>query len=271
MNNISKFIKERRSVRSYDGSALDESIKSDLLSMAESIENPFGIPVAFKFLHAGEHGLSCPVVSGTELFVGGKIENGPDASLAFGYSFEAFVLYAQSLGLGTVWLGGTMNRAAYEKAMELGGNEIMPCAAAIGRAAAKMSLKESMMRQAIKADERLPFETLFFRGGFDAPLSPEAAGSLALPLEMLRLAPSAVNKQPWRLVVTENAVHFYLKRSKGFSPDQKLDMQMIDMGIALCHFAMTAEECGINVRFERIEAQSECGPELQYIGSYALC
>ena len=33
-------------------------------------------------------------------------------------NFEQLVLRAQDLGLGTVWLGGTMNRAAYEKAME---------------------------------------------------------------------------------------------------------------------------------------------------------
>ena len=63
------------------------------------------IPVEFKFLDAKEHGLICPVVTGTDLYVGGKIKSVPDACVAFGYSFETFVLYAQSLGLGTVWLG----------------------------------------------------------------------------------------------------------------------------------------------------------------------
>ncbi len=83
-------------------------------------------------------------------------------------------------------------------------------------------------------------EELFFDGAFDTPLTKEKAESLAIPLEMIRLAPSAVNKQPWRVVVVDNTVHFYLKRSKGFSKEGKLDMQMIDMGIALCHFALAA-------------------------------
>ena len=63
------------------------------------------------------------------------------------------------------------------------------------------------MRKAIKADERLPFEELFFDGTFDNPLSKERAGNLAQPLEMVRLSPSAVNKQPWRVIVADNAAH----------------------------------------------------------------
>jgi len=54
-----------------------------------------------------------------------------------------------------------------------------------------MSVRETMMRKAIKADERLPFEELFFRGTFDTPLTMDRAGKLAIPLEMVRLAPSA--------------------------------------------------------------------------------
>ena len=112
-DNIVKHISDRRSVRTYYGQELRESDKDKLLSFMENIENPFGIPVKFKFLNAKEHGLTCPVVTGTDLYVGGKVKSVPNASVAFGYSFEKFVLYAKSLGIGTVWLGGTMNRPAY--------------------------------------------------------------------------------------------------------------------------------------------------------------
>ena len=61
---------------------------------------------------------------------------------------------------------------------------------------------------------------------------------------MVRLAPSAVNRQPWRILVDQNCVHFYLKRTKGFNGG-KIDMQKIDMGIALCHFDLMCEELGI--------------------------
>ena len=224
----------------------------------------------FRFLDAEEHHLTCPVVSGTALYVGGKIKHVPDANAAFGYSFERFVLYAQSLGLGTVWLGGTMNRAAFEAAMELADDELMPCASPIGYPAAKPSLREAMMRKAIKADERLPFGELFFAGGFDRPLTKATAGRLAEPLEMVRWAPSAVNKQPWRVIAADDTAHFYLKRSKGFSHDGRLDMQMIDMGIALCHFALTAEACGLQTAFVRQDPGLVPPSEAEYIASWRV-
>lgn len=270
MKNITELIATRRSVRTYDGRALDETTKEHLLSYANNIQNPFNIPVRFKLLDAKKDGLTCPVVSGTELYVGGKIENAPKASVAFGYSFEEFVLYAQSLGLGTVWLGGTMNRAAFEQAMELSKNETMPCATPIGYTAKKMSIRENMMRKAIKADERQPFEELFFDGSFDTPLTKEKAGKFAEPLEMVRLAPSAVNKQPWRVVVADNAAHFYLKRSKGFSHEGKLDMQMIDMGIALCHFSLAAKENGLHTQFVQDDPKLISNSDVKYIASYQL-
>ena len=268
MKNITEHIQNRRSVRTFDGRELAETDMENLASFAQTIENPYKIPVNFKFMNAKEYGLNCPVTVGTDLFVGGKIKCTENASVAFGYSFEMLVLYAQSIGIGTTWLGGTMNRSAFEDAMELDTDEIMPCASPLGYPAKKMSLRESMMRKGVKADERLPFEELFFEGSFDKPLSKENAGKWAEALEMVRLAPSAVNKQPWRVVVCDNAVHFYLKRSKGFARTEKLDMQMIDMGIALCHFDLTAKENNLNVVFEQNDPKLESNAE--YIASFRL-
>ena len=61
---------------------------------------------------------------------------------------------------------------------------------------------------------------------------------------MVRWAPSAVNKQPWRIIVTEHGFHFYEKRDKGYVSDKTGDLQKIDVGIALCHFMMGLEEQG---------------------------
>ena len=268
MNNIAEHIKNRRSVRTFDGRELAKTDMDNLTAFAKTIENPHKIPVDFKLMNAKEYGLNCPVTVGTDLFIGGKIKCTKNFSVAFGYSFEAMVLYAQSIGIGTTWLGGTMNRAAFEKAMELDSDEIMPCASPLGYPAKKMSIRESMMRKAIKADERLPFEELFFDGSFGTPLSKEKADKWADVFEMVRLAPSAVNKQPWRVVVCDNAAHFYLKRSKGFNYNEKLDMQMIDMGIALCHFDLTAKENNLNVVFEQNDPKFESDAE--YIASFRL-
>ncbi len=270
MENIKDLVKNRRSVRSYDGREVTAEDKAKLCDFMENIENPYGINVEFKLMDAGEHGLKCPVVVGTDLYVGGKTKRVPSAFEAFGYSFEMLVLYAQSLGIGTVWLGGTMNRPAFEAAMGLAEDEMMPCASALGYPANKMSLRESMMRKAIKADERLPFEELFFDGSFDTPLTEEKAGKLAYPLEMVRWAPSAVNKQPWRIVAESNAVHFYLKRSSGFGNHKALDMQRIDMGIALCHFDLAARELGLKPSFAQDDPRIPHDDGTVYIASYRI-
>ena len=140
----------------------------------------------------------------------------------------------------------------------------------LGYPAKKMSIKESMMRKGVKADSRIPFETMFFDGAFDTPLTPEKAGKLKHPLEMVRWAPSAVNKQPWQVVLKENAAHFYLKHSKGFVSEAVGDMQKIDMGIALCHFALAAEEGGLNIQFCLSDPGITTGTDTEYIASYSV-
>ena len=270
MENIKDIITNRRSVRTYENRPLTPEDKLRLEDFSKEVENPYGIRVSFRFLNAEEHELTCPVVTGTSQYIGGKIKNLPFAFEAFGYSFEMLVLYAHSIGIGTVWLGGTMNRPAYEKAMMLADDEIMPCASPIGYPAKKMSLRESMMRKAIKADERLPFEALFFDGAWDVPLTAAAAGTLSFPLEMVRLAPSAVNKQPWRVIVEKDTVHFYLKRSRGFGNGATLDMQKIDMGIALCHFALAAKENALYAKFIHADPSIAVPEDAEYIASYQI-
>ena len=268
MEHIEELVRNRRSVRTFDGKGLSEEDLRKLSSFMAELKNPYDIHVECKLLDAKQNKLSCPVVSGTDLYVGAKAKNVPHMEEAFGYSFEMLVLYAQSLGIGTVWIGGTMDRAAFERAMDLGEEERMPCVSPLGYPAKKKSLKENMMRKAIKADSRLPFEDLFFDGTYGVPLTEEKAGKLAGPLEMVRWAPSAVNKQPWRVVVNENAAHFYLKRNKGFISDAAGDLQKIDLGIALCHFALGAGESGLNVKFEINDPGIKTEGDVEYIASY---
>jgi len=99
------------------------------------------------------------------------------------------------------------------------------------------------MRRAIHADKRQSFEKLFFDGGFDRPLTPEGAGAFREALELVRLAPSAVNRQPWRIVRQGDAFHFFKKRSMPANPLG--DVQKLDVGIALAHFVLAAEAKGI--------------------------
>ena len=201
--------------------------------------------------------------------IGAKVKRVPHAEEAFGYSFELLVLYAQSLGIGTTWIGGTMDRPAFERALALGTDEMMPCVSPLGYPAAKMSLRETMMRKGVKADARFRFEELFFAVGGKA-LTEETAGKLFGPLELVRLAPSAVNKQPWRAIVSGNDAHFYKKKDKGFVSDATGDLQKTDLGIALCHFALGAQDAGLELHFSLDDPLLAIAADWEYIATWSV-
>ncbi len=265
--NTLEAIRSRRSVRSFDGSALRPEDAQRIMEFAAKIENPYDIPIEWKLLDAKKHGLSSPVIVGTDTYIAGKMRRVPHAEEAFGYTFEKLVLFAEALGVGTTWIAGTMKRDAFEKAMALADGEVMPCVSPLGYPAKKVSLRESVMRKGVKADARLSFGELFFDGAFEKPLSKEAAGALAQALEAVRLAPSAVNKQPWRVVLRGDEAHFYEKRSGGYDKGA-WDIQKIDMGIALCHFEVAAKELGKHPVFEISDPGIAAPSNTVYIASF---
>lgn len=263
-------IRVRRSVRSFDGRPLTPEDRAALLALAETTRNPYGLPVRFALLDGAENGLSSPVIVGASHWLAGKLPRAPHAEEAFGFAFETLLLRAVALGLGTVWLAGTLSRGAFEAAMALEAGEVLPCVSPVGYPAKKMSLREQLMRKGTGAETRLPFETLFFDGSFDQPLSPAAAGELAPLLEAVRRGPSAVNRQPWRVVRSGDRVHFFEKSSRGYADKSGWDLQKVDLGIALCHFALAAEALGRRVSFS-LEAPALPLPNgIRYIASYLL-
>ena len=262
---IKDIIRDRRSVRTYSGEPLRSEDRSKLEEFINSLESPFGVPVEFRFLEGKKYGLTSPVLVGADLYLGAKVPRAEKSEIAFGYDFEKVVLYAQSLGIGTVWIAGTMNRPAFEKAMEVKENEVMHAITPIGYTADKMSVRESVMRRGVKADERLPFETLFFRESFSSPLTQDDAGKLLDALMMVRLAPSAVNKQPWRVVVCGDTVHFYKKGSRGMA-----EIQKVDIGIAIAHLVLTLSESGVSGEFVDCDPKLEHGDDTEYIISYVI-
>lgn len=251
MGEFLELVKSRRSVRTFDGNKPENAVVDELKVFAEGIVNPFRIPVRFVFLDAEENKLSSPVLSGEKLYVSAMTGKGGNVEAAYGYSFQELLMHAHKMGLGTVWIGGTMPRDKFESASGVSEYEIMPCISPLGNVAKKMSIKETMMRKGVKADSRLDFEEIFFAENFDTPLVRGKAMEAGLfdALECVRFAPSAVNKQPWRIVVSGKTAHFYEKHDKGFTtPDY--DIQKIDLGIALFNFEQELLEEGKKPTFE---------------------
>lgn len=268
-NMLYDIIKARRSVRTFDGNGLAPEEQKELLDFANGVENPYGQQAVFQIFSAKEHGLASPVISGTDLYMTGKLKKQPHAEEAFGYSFELVVLQAQAMGIGTTWIAGTMNRDAFEKASALAPDEVMPCVSPLGYPAKKMALRETLMRKGVKADSRLPYGQLFFDGDFGKPLAKAEGDAVSDALEAVRWAPSAVNKQPWRIVVCGDLVHFYEKQDKGYE-NNGWDLQKVDLGIALCHFDRMMQAAGRQTELRLEDPQLELPAATRYIATIAL-
>jgi nitroreductase len=255
---ITEVIKERCSWRSYDGETLDEKVRVELEGFLSHLDKgPFGVPVRIHLVERsgpswrtrafGTYGF----ISGARQFLAGAVVKADHDLENYGYVFEEAVLRATDLGLGTCWLGGTFNRSSFAHAIDLRDNETLPAVSPVGYKRAKKGALDSAMHRTVGSANRKPWEDLFFHKNFDTLLSEADAGRYSVPLEMIRLAPSAVNGQPWRVIKAEGAdsFHFYLKRTgmRKRTADMwtPLDLQRIDMGIAMCHFELTAQEMNL--------------------------
>ena len=126
---------------------------------------------------------------------------------------------------------------------------------------------------------RLPAHSLFFEGGFARPITLAESGVFAEILEGVRMAPSASNKQPWRIVRQGDNWHFYLRRTKGYGKGTALfaalrlaDLQRVDMGIAMCHFVLLAEEAGLKGRWAVEEPElGPLAPGVEYTATWRAC
>ncbi len=276
---ITGIIRRRFSCRSYVPRPVEPGLIDRLSGLlSESTTGPLGTKARFELAFAGEEDLAALKGLGTYGFIrgaGGFIIGaaGPGRNNLedYGYLMERAILLATDLGLGTCWLGGIFRRSSFSRRISLGGEETMPAVAALGYAADRRRWLDASVRRLAGSDSRRPSESLFFDGTFGVPLPAGTAGAFAVPLEMVRLGPSASNRQPWRIVRDNRRWHFYLQRTPGYAGRNSAllkiaDLQRVDMGIAMCHFELTALETGLSGEWIRLEQTIERPDDLtEYI------
>jgi nitroreductase len=262
---INEIIRKRHSVRNYENTELSKEIKEKLQAYLDGInasEGPLCGKVrislvqkndANKEVKLGTYG----VIKGANYYLVAVCKNGDYDFENLGFLFEKVILYCTSLGLGTVWLGGTFNKGNFAKAVQLKEDEILPIVSPVGIEGGKKSILGALFSKK-NGPQRKDFAQLFFNEKFDTPLTYEDAKEYGEVLEMVRLAPSAVNKQPWRILKEGNNYHFY---SEG-----KSEMSRIDMGIGICHFYLSAKEKGLKGEIKVLSNKSH--DKYKYVASW---
>ena len=270
--NVKEVIKRRISNRTYEERSLTEEDKKKLLEFNSTLTNPFGVEVKVQYIskekgaddvQLGTYG----TIKGAKDFLAITVKDQPYAMEAIGYQFENLVLYATAMGIGTVWLAGTFKRKDFINAIEIGEDDLFPCICPLGYPAQKQSFLEKITKASLGSKKRKDWDKLFFLEDFTKALTKADAGIYEDALEMLRLAPSATNSQPWAVVKEGNKFHFFCNYKNTLNDDVK-KIKHIDIGIALSHFHQTAMSKGLNGNLQIEDIGFSIPDNMHYVISY---
>jgi len=252
---IAELVRQRRSCRSFDGLGLEPPVLAEVEEHAAGVKPPFGSRLRFGIIDnervraenlfsAGSYGM----IKGARFYLAALVRREePRCWEDAGFALEAAILFATGLGVASCWIGGVFDRRRFGRALGIRPGEQLPVVVAVGRPAGNKTLRDRLVRWGAGGDRRRAAADLFFEGSWTVPLSADRAKKWEPALECVRLAPSASNKQPWRILRAGGAFHFFLNRDKAYGAMMPLaDLQRIDMGIAMCHFELSAAELGMD-------------------------
>lgn len=244
-------IRSRRSCRSYVARPLDEGTEKHLTEFAHELCNFVGGARAVLVTHNPD--MVFKGIIGSY----GKIKN-PSAYVAFigdtkdphvnekiGYLGEAFILEATSMGLATCWVGGFFKPEAVKSQIEMAAGEKVFAVSPVGWAIAAYDHEGEPLPVPDVNHKRKSLDKLY--RGLPENLWPDWVKSA---LAAARLAPSAINRQPWRFLIEEEAITVSVDSlyfSMGIS-------KRLDCGIAMLHLETGALTKGVTGSWDYLEA-----------------
>lgn len=253
---IFEIIKTRKSIRSYLDKEIEQEELDKIMRDISKFRGPFRDTVRFELIIDDKVSLdneklgTYGIIQGAKYYLAAIASHEEECLAELGYTTERAILYLTGKNLGTCWMGGTFERANFAKKVELKGDEYLPVVVPFGYEKDKQSIKDKMIRMSAGSDKRTDWGGVFFNEEFGKPLHPNDAGPYKSALEAVRVAPSASNKQPWRVIKKGNDYKFYLKPTPGYADKLKFNIQEIDIGIAMCHFELVAMEDDLKGQWE---------------------
>lgn len=227
---LNEMIYHRKSCRSFTGKPVDAEMIEKILSFELKPLYP-QIRVRMDIVSRNQVKCICPWTTPQLITIYSEETEGWKENV--GFLFQQMDLYLQSLGLGVCWLG--MGRMNPKSAPQVEGMQFV-IMLAFGHP------RGDQLRHDLKGFKRKSMEEIT-----DKPDS---------RLEPARLAPSAVNSQPWYFIHEGDTLHVCCSQ-KGHP---------LDVGIALAHLYVANKE---TFRFFKAENAPEV-PGYGYIGSVTL-
>jgi hypothetical protein len=227
----------RHSQRKYSGEKPDENVTNRLDTLCTTFQ-PFPGARAVLVRDPGHHvfrGIIGSYFKVTDApyyiaFIGDM--TAPNVQEITGYLGEGVILEATALRLNTCWVGGFFHREAVMKQIDLQENERVLAISPIGYS------KDDSDRVGVssKKHRRKDLNRLLINGDL------RENGWFRTALEVARLAPSAVNRQPWRFTVSDTSIVVSTDNiRREFNVSRRLDC-----GIAMLHIELGACSAGVS-------------------------
>lgn len=271
---LTEVIKKRKSTRTYKPEHLTPEHKKAIEEfICQNNKGIGGEEINIIILEKAESEkqmkLAYGAIKGNHTYLLGMAKHNPETRLNYGYIMEKIVLKATELGVASCWIGYFDHDYFNDLNLEKG--FVIPGLVIIGYAVQRLSSAEKLMRFAVSASQRLPWDRLFFDYQTKSPLLAETINHYAESLEMLRLAPSSSNSQPWRVYFDKQANEFHFFKKPKSQIYERLGMHELDLGIAMAHFELTSQKNGLKGSWVR-KQEDIAAPEegLQYMISWQM-
>jgi nitroreductase len=230
----------RRSRRAYDPRAIDETALSAIESLCATYRPYPDARVALVReppvnVFTGILGSYGSIKGAPSVLVFLARGSGSAARRQCGYTGEAIVLEATASGLSTCWVGGFFDPLKARRLLSKDAEEHIVAVSPLGHSLAADSATERVMAGLAGAHNRLALETI-------APGSSQWPAWARSAAELVRIAPSATNRQPWRLSMDGDA----LVMAKDSRRDLPRVTKELDIGIASLHAEFGAAAHGVS-------------------------
>lgn len=243
-------INARRSRRAYDKSkTIGTEVKNRLHEVCSGFRPYNGVRVEFiseppDDIFANALGFYGNIKNAPAFFAFIGDTSDPNVQEKMGYTGEAAVLEATSVGLGTCWVALTYNARVVKSLVRLNKEEKIICVSPVGYTTESWSFEEKAFSGFGANHERKQLQTLV--SGLPEPGWPDWAKAA---VEAARLAPSAMNRQPWGFRIEESGITVSVKdRGLEFNVAKRLDC-----GIAMLHIELGALSRGVRGKWELLK------------------
>jgi len=168
----------------------------------------------------------------------------PNVHEEVGYMGEGIILEATALQLASCWVGGFFKPGVAARLAGAQSNESVLAVTPVGYARRDESFEERLMTGFGRTHKRHPLS--YLSKGLSQDEWPEW---VRVSLEAARLAPSAVNRQPWSFDVEPDSITVSVRTTGSeFGISKRLDC-----GIAMLHIELGALNCSIRADWRLLE------------------